>query len=315
VETLAYLHLVLTYENSQDDPETALIFECSGPDPHRGRGRTRSQYSLLALGTLLGLLGTTSNAFALLQHGDRNPQVTRVQKRLQELEFFKEEPTGYYGEVTVDAVKKFQRDRQIEADGIVGSETETALFDKQTARSDAPFNTNSFLATPESQTSQPSPPPQISSPGNPGSSNTAQTEKTPSSPSVAESTLAAEEESILRELLEPAPETAEQKKQHDSEKEAPGALAERIAARSELLKLGARGESVKQLQKKLQESGFAPGEIDGIYGQQTQKAVIAFQRSRGLFVDGIAGQQTLSTLKISASEPPQRLYTVKVRNS
>ncbi|MDY6784268.1 MAG: peptidoglycan-binding domain-containing protein [Cyanobacteriota bacterium] len=314
METLAYLHLVLTYENSQDEPEIEFALD-GGPLNFRG-SRTRSQCGILAAGTVLGLLGTTTNALALLQHGDRNPQVTRVQKRLQELNFFEEDPTGYFGEVTTEAVKEFQRDRQIAADGIVGSETEAALFEAKTAQtSDDPFNTDGFLASPTSKASEESP---KSEKGENAIAARTPESASPSS-SQNEQTSAFEETGFKSENLElnDESETVENSALDNGQIEAPGALAERVAAREQptLLKPGARGESVKHLQEKLEQTGFAPGEIDGIYGPQTKKAVIAFQRSRGLFVDGIAGQQTLSTLKIGASEPPQRLYEVKVRNS
>ncbi|MDY7016598.1 MAG: peptidoglycan-binding protein, partial [Cyanobacteriota bacterium] len=228
-----------------------------------------------------------------------------------------EEPTGYFGEVTIDAVKQFQRDRELDADGIVGSETEAALFEDRKARSNGPFNTDSFLASPESQPSI------ASSPSQPATSEEKDETTSPALPpptissSQPERSLASEDESFLSETLEPAPaETAEAQTPSESEEGEPPAVAERAVARAQLLKVGTRGELVKQLQEKLQDAGFTPGAIDGIYGQQTKKSVIAFQRSRGLFVDGIAGQQTLSALKIGSSPTPsQRLYTVKVRNS
>lgn len=69
-----------------------------------------------------------------------------------------------------------------------------------------------------------------------------------------------------------------------------------------LSKMGSRGDEVRQIQKKLQELGFNPGKADGIYGKQTQSAVIAFQKSKGLSADGIAGPQTLKALGLSQSQ-------------
>lgn len=60
---------------------------------------------------------------------------------------------------------------------------------------------------------------------------------------------------------------------------------------------GARGVSVKQLQKRLRDFGFDPGKLDGFYGPKTAAAVTAFQRDRGLFADGLAGPQTFAFLK------------------
>ena len=66
-----------------------------------------------------------------------------------------------------------------------------------------------------------------------------------------------------------------------------------------LSKMGSRGEEVRQIQQKLRDLAFYTGEVDGIFGLQTQKAVIAFQRSRGLSADGIVGKNTLSALGLS----------------
>ena len=60
-----------------------------------------------------------------------------------------------------------------------------------------------------------------------------------------------------------------------------------------LSKYGSRGNEVRQIQTRLKELGYNPGTIDGIYGTNTQNAVKAFQRDKGLSVDGIAGPKTL----------------------
>ena len=69
-----------------------------------------------------------------------------------------------------------------------------------------------------------------------------------------------------------------------------------------LSKVGSRGDEVRQIQKKLKELGYDPGQVDGIYGENTKKAVIAFQKAKGLNPDGIAGPQTLKALGISQDQ-------------
>lgn len=64
----------------------------------------------------------------------------------------------------------------------------------------------------------------------------------------------------------------------------------------EIYKKGSRGEVVKQIQKALCGAGYHVGMIDGVYGQMTEDAVKAFQRSRGLNADGIVGPATLVLL-------------------
>jgi uncharacterized protein YgiM (DUF1202 family) len=57
-----------------------------------------------------------------------------------------------------------------------------------------------------------------------------------------------------------------------------------------------RGEDVGAVQQALQAAGFDPGEIDGVYGQQTAAAVVAYQVAKGLKVDGVVGPVTWAAL-------------------
>lgn len=70
--------------------------------------------------------------------------------------------------------------------------------------------------------------------------------------------------------------------------------------------LGARGQAVRQLQFMLRVlseyvNDIPPVTEDGIFGQQTQNAVIAFQRFAGLTPDGIVGPATWGALYDRAS--------------
>ena len=68
-----------------------------------------------------------------------------------------------------------------------------------------------------------------------------------------------------------------------------------------LSKYGSRGDEVTQIQTKLKRWGYYNGNIDGIYGSQTQEAIKYFQRKNGLTVDGIAGPATLKAMGIYSS--------------
>lgn len=68
-----------------------------------------------------------------------------------------------------------------------------------------------------------------------------------------------------------------------------------------LSKRGSTGSEVKKIQQKLKSWGYYEGNVDGIYGKQTEAAVKYFQRKNGLTVDGIAGSATLAALGISSS--------------
>ena len=68
-----------------------------------------------------------------------------------------------------------------------------------------------------------------------------------------------------------------------------------------LSKYGSRGSEVTQIQQRLQELGYDPGKADGIFGERTQQAVLAFQRDQGLSADGIVGEKTLAALGLSSA--------------
>ena len=65
-----------------------------------------------------------------------------------------------------------------------------------------------------------------------------------------------------------------------------------------ILKRGMKGDDVRQLQQRLMELGYALPKYgaDGDYGSETVTAVKTFQADRGLTVDGIAGEATLTAL-------------------
>lgn len=62
------------------------------------------------------------------------------------------------------------------------------------------------------------------------------------------------------------------------------------------LSVGKEGQDVYWLQVKLKELGFYTGTATGQYREGTERAVNAYQRARGLTIDGRAGVQTLTYL-------------------
>lgn len=69
-----------------------------------------------------------------------------------------------------------------------------------------------------------------------------------------------------------------------------------------LSKFGSQSEEVRQIQKKLKNWGYYEGQIDGIFGSETKKAVMAFQKKNGLTADGIAGKNTLAAMGIYGAD-------------
>lgn len=63
-----------------------------------------------------------------------------------------------------------------------------------------------------------------------------------------------------------------------------------------ILTVGSRGTKVSDLQRNLTKLGYDTKGTDGIFGDNTKNAVVAFQRDHGLSQDGIAGQSTLNAI-------------------
>ena len=78
------------------------------------------------------------------------------------------------------------------------------------------------------------------------------------------------------------------------------------------LRKGDIGKPVAKLQRLLRASGVSNSTVDGIYGNGTKQAVIAFQKQKGLTADGIAGSATFGKLnqKVSLASSPVKTVTV-----
>lgn len=60
--------------------------------------------------------------------------------------------------------------------------------------------------------------------------------------------------------------------------------------------MGSRGSEVRNIQQRLKKWDYYKGSVDGIYGTQTKKAVISFQKSHNIKADGICGPKTLELI-------------------
>lgn len=77
----------------------------------------------------------------------------------------------------------------------------------------------------------------------------------------------------------------------------------RAAAAIPTLRKGSRGALVTQLQNKLRAKGYNVS-ADGDFGPKTEAAVKAFQRAKGLRVDGVVGPNTWAKLNQVTTPPP-----------
>ena len=96
----------------------------------------------------------------------------------------------------------------------------------------------------------------------------------------------------------------------DVAKNIPFAVKEKTPASKEILPVlrkGDKGEAVKTMQKKLNESGYKLI-VDGIFGPGTETALKDYQKKNGLTADGICGQLTWTALnKPATAKTPEEI--------
>lgn len=67
------------------------------------------------------------------------------------------------------------------------------------------------------------------------------------------------------------------------------------------LRRGSKGDRVRIMQQALISLGYLSGRADGVFGSRTRTALIAFQKSRKLSADGVAGKKTLLAIENAVS--------------
>ncbi len=68
-----------------------------------------------------------------------------------------------------------------------------------------------------------------------------------------------------------------------------------------VLRQGAKGGEVQEVQRRLKLWGYYNGSVDGVFGAGTRSAVIAFQKKNGLTADGVVGKATYKALGMTSS--------------
>ncbi len=84
-----------------------------------------------------------------------------------------------------------------------------------------------------------------------------------------------------------------------TESAATGVAVEEVAAA--VLRQGAKGDEVKEMQRRLKNWGYYNGSVDGVFGKGTREAVIAFQKKNGLTADGVVGKATFKALGMTSA--------------
>ena len=250
---------------------------------------------------------TNTETATILQKGDKGEAVRALQEKLIALGYLSGTADGKFGYDTRDAVKAFQRNSNLDADGIAGPTTLAALASIT-----------------------------VTAPSNPVAPET----NTPVTTTLLKKGAAGEAVRALQEKLialgyltgtadgKYGDDTVAAVKafQKDSGLTVDGIAGtltlDRLSTASgstgnsnptgvTLLKYGDTGEAVSLLQSRLKELGYFSGSVGGNFGAITRDAVKSFQTAAGLTADGIAGEETLTAL-YSSDAPKKEDVTLRV---
>lgn len=275
----------------------------------------------ILLASLLTLTMAGSVSAASLSGGMKGPEVSQLQQQLIDCGYFARQVDGDYGSTTVKAVELFQKDHGLRVTGIADDATQAAIKRaKGGTRAGggvliAEGNTGGTLITYQQI---------LQAKGylkggvdgryGPGTvkavSDFQKASGLPVSGVIDESTASALQAADPKLGQKVNAEMARQAQAHKSSSQkvtsapavnalprtAPSRAAPSTGGRTYLFGKGDQGPDVASIQTKLKKVGFLSDKADGIYGDNTVKAVSAFQKKLGLPVTGNVDARTLSVL-------------------
>lgn len=259
--------------------------------------------------------------------GDEADEIATIQTALKQLKLYSAGITGHYGEKTETAVKKFQKKYALEDNGVVDEATRAALYEaagitytagssssgasssnssvsssggttlRYDMRSDAVLKLQQDLSKLGYYSGTIS--------GHFGSKTEAavmsfQKANGLSADGVAgEKTLAA-----ISSKLKGGSSSGSSNNSSSSSSSGSNSSSSSTSSllnTSITLQQGTKNDEVLKLQNMLTSLGFYTGNKTGNFGEKTADAVIAYQKSKGLTADGIAGKKTLAAINADYS--------------
>ncbi|MEB3161884.1 MAG: peptidoglycan-binding protein [Prochlorothrix sp.] len=127
METLAYLHLTATTGVASAVPQDRSRTVPLGRTLAKARSLSVPGAIGAGLVSVATLIPLSAQAQATLSQGSSGPAVVELQQQLASLGYFNANATGYYGSVTVEAVRQFQAAQGLQVDGVAGPATQAAL--------------------------------------------------------------------------------------------------------------------------------------------------------------------------------------------
>ena len=245
------------------------------------------------LGDHLTVNAITSTSY---KQGAKGDDVKELQRRLIELKYLTGTADGSFGASTKTAVKAFQKDAGLTADGAVGTGTLNKLFALGEIKFDEEYTALSY-----------------------GDSGDAvlklqrRLRELGYMTANATGMFGTATKSALVDFQKAAGLTADGVAGNATQVAlyAANAPAKGANTISGTLKVGDKGTAVTELQKRLIELGYLTTSATGTYGEATKAAVKEFQQLAGLTADGVAGTATINAL--FATDAPTKVDTTTLK--
>ena len=230
------------------------------------------------------------------KQGAKGDDVKELQRRLIELKYLTGTADGSFGASTKTAVKAFQKDAGLTADGVAGTGTLNKLFALGEIKFDEEYTALSY-----------------------GDSGDAvlklqrRLRELGYMTANATGMFGTATKSALVDFQKAAGLTADGVAGNATQVAlyAANAPAKGANTISGTLKVGDKGTAVTELQKRLIELGYLTTSATGTYGEATKAAVKEFQQLAGLTADGVAGTATINAL--FATDAPTKVDTTTLK--
>ncbi len=239
-----------------------------------------------------GSTSAPSSTDSGLKLGSSGTDVRNLQTDLTTLGYYWADITGNFGDKTEAAVKSFQKDKGLTADGVAGAKTIAALANAIAKKGASSSSSTAVSGTALKLNSKGDKVAQLQRDletlkyyyaditGNYGSKTEAAVKAFQKDKGLTADGVAGTK---TLDAIELALKNA-------------GSTSGSSSSSGSGMKLGSTSEAVRNLQKDLTTLGFYYGDITGHFGTMTEKAVEKFQKSRGMTQDGVVGEKTLAAI-------------------
>lgn len=261
--------------------------------------------------TKVNTSATATPAPSSLKRGASGSDVKRLQQQLKTLGYYTGHVDGDFGENTELAVKAFQKQNGLTADGKAGKYTLDKLYGGKAKKASSPVPTANKSSSSSSSSSSSN----VSSAYTNGETDiylrlgsSGKQVKTMQNRLIVLGYLTGEANGEFDTSTETAVAAFQKRNGLDNDGVAGPTTLTRLYSTSAKkassavghlgsLKPGAQGDAVRSLQRNLRSLGYYGGNVDGDYGDGTTAAVTAFQKAYGLNADGIAGKATINKIE------------------